>query len=187
MKAKERENLVFSWDVSDIVDNEVRYRLENWEAGTWGIESDEPDEEAIRNAVYNSSYFFEDEWQFLIDALNEFLGEHDFLNEPLLATVRNFGWRMQDGFKIFTAKNAKEFLWGLLPNTDCTFFIHFKDGELSIQNYHHDSPTGNEWYYVKRLRPAVEESAKNNFKNVFRLVRKLVYEFSWYCNTESFR
>jgi hypothetical protein len=64
-------------------------------------------------------------------------------------SVKNFGWRSLDGKKIFHAETSKEFLGAILPNCDCHFNI-YKNGkhEIAIQNYHHDSPTGNEWYYI---------------------------------------
>ena len=63
--------------------------------------------------------------------------------------VSNFGWRNQDGQKILRAENGLELLRGILPDTECTFRI-YHDGRtgLKIQNFHHDSPTGNEWYYI---------------------------------------
>lgn len=64
------------------------------------------------------------------------------------ATVNGFGWRGLNGEKYISADNAKTLLSEVLPDTDCTFHIYnFRNG-IAIQNYHHDSPTGNEWYYI---------------------------------------
>jgi hypothetical protein len=68
------------------------------------------------------------------------------------AKVENFGWRSMSGFKAFTAESGEEFLREILPDTDCQFRIYDYefDGRkgFKVQNYHHDSPVGNEWYYI---------------------------------------
>ena len=65
--------------------------------------------------------------------------------------VENFGWMKRSGHKYFTAKDAREWLSAILPDADCHFKIYNYGKGLAIQNYHHDSPTGNEWYYVKPI------------------------------------
>ena len=66
------------------------------------------------------------------------------------AEVKNFGWRKIDGHKFFEAQDSYQFLQKVLPECDCSFSIHNwgKNG-LAIQNFHHDSPVGDEWYYIK--------------------------------------
>ena len=64
------------------------------------------------------------------------------------AEVKNFGWDSRCGQKEFKAEDGEEFLQKILPNCECKFNIHNYGRGLAIQNYHHDSPTGNEWYYL---------------------------------------
>jgi len=75
------------------------------------------------------------------------------------ASVKNFGWRNLDGQKRFFADTTKNFLRVILPDCDCHFNI-YKNGKrgIAIQNYHHDSPTGNEWYYIY---PITEKEFEN--------------------------
>lgn len=80
------------------------------------------------------------ELQLLLDKKNP--GGHWF------AKVENFGWLNQSGTKEFETTDARDFLQSILPETDCTFKIFEYEDGLAIQNYHHDSPTGNEWYYI---------------------------------------
>jgi len=88
-------------------------------------------------------------------AWDDFMMELDTLlddrnpSRKWFAKVKGFGWRNLDGHKRFEAKDANDFLNEILPKTECHFkiFEYGKDG-IAIQNYHHDSPVGNEWYYV---------------------------------------
>ena len=67
--------------------------------------------------------------------------------------VQNFGWMKRNGYKSFNAGNGNRFLSQILPNTGCTFKI-FVEGtgfgrKIKIQNWHHDSNDGSEWYTVR--------------------------------------
>jgi hypothetical protein len=64
------------------------------------------------------------------------------------AEVQNFGWRKSWGEKYIRAKNGKDLLSAILPKTDCSFKVHNYGKGIAIQNHHHDSPTGDEWYYI---------------------------------------
>ena len=64
------------------------------------------------------------------------------------ATVENFGWDNRNGTKIFKAETAEQFFSQILPKCECTFKVFNYGKGLAVQNYHHDSPTGNEWYYI---------------------------------------
>ena len=67
------------------------------------------------------------------------------------AQVSNFGWRSLNGHKRFKATTGADLLREVLPETDCIFRV-FRDGrEMAIQNFHHDSPSGNEWYHIRHL------------------------------------
>ena len=100
---------------------------------SWGFDDDELDEFA---------------WESMTECLSEILKE---INPQGVwsAEVKNFGWRNIDGqIQKFETLDGAEFLRTILPQTDCHFKIFRYGKGLAIQNYHHDSPTGNEWYYV---------------------------------------
>lgn len=95
------------------------------------------------------------EWEDLVYHLTDIMKKKNYRNyykDKWMVEVNNFGWRNLDGHKCVTAENGEELLRGILPNCDCAFKI-FHNGitGLKIQNFHHDSPTGNEWYYIRPM------------------------------------
>lgn len=87
------------------------------------------------------------EWEWLLEDLNSILSEK---NSDLYwrAEVKNFGWDKRSGYRYLKVSNAEDFLYAVLPDTDCRFRIHDCEKGIAIRNFHHESPTGNEWYYV---------------------------------------
>ena len=88
-------------------------------------------------------------WQEFIEDMDEYILKE--IVKPTgfwRATVVNFGWANRDGYAIFKADNATDLLSRILPKTDCTFHVFRYGKGLAIRNWHHDSPTGNEWYYI---------------------------------------
>jgi len=69
------------------------------------------------------------------------------------AEAHNFGWRKLDGHKTFRAGAGEKLLRQILPDTECTFRVYDYAGGrgFAINNFHHDSPVGKEWYYVEPL------------------------------------
>ena len=62
------------------------------------------------------------------------------------AEVRNVGWRGLCGRKDFYVETGDTFLCAILPQTECMFRIYVdSQQEIRIQNFNHDSPSGNEW------------------------------------------
>lgn len=105
-------------------------------------------EKLARENAYQDSDQYEVEW----DSLKEYLTEKMKEKNPdgyWRADMSNFGWRGVSGSKYFEADNGEKLLQEILPKTDCTFYIYDfgKDG-LAINNFHHDSPMGKEWYYI---------------------------------------
>ena len=103
-----------------------------------------------------------DSWDSLICYLTDIIKKH--FSGYWHVKVSNFGWQSLHGEKGFFADKGSEFLQEILPKTDCHFKI-FRDDHpgssddwadgvgrptkgLKIQNFHHDSPVGNEWYYL---------------------------------------
>jgi len=90
-------------------------------------------------------------WNDLLESLDKLMERKD-MGEYFKVIVINFGWRNVSGFKYIHTDNAKELLRNVLPDTDCNFKIfNFRKG-IAIQNYHHDSPTGNEWYIITPIK-----------------------------------
>lgn len=145
------EQSLISWDQTQRMMNEAKYQFKNWDPEFSEFDEKPKDEDEVFEKLCSSSSFFvEEEWNEFLSQLDEILEERN-PDGNWKAKVKNFGWRNMDGYAEFHAENAQEFLRKILPNTDCTFFI-YADGkhDLKIQNYHHDSPAGNEWYYVER-------------------------------------
>ena len=65
--------------------------------------------------------------------------------------VKNFGWMKQDAHKYLFADDGLKVIHGVLPDTDNHFKVYNWGKGLAIQNFHHDSPTGLEWYYLKPI------------------------------------
>jgi hypothetical protein len=108
---------------------------------TWGFGEETDDAE---------SHF---EWDYLVDSLTELMQK---INKggKWFATVENFGWQAKSGYLTFEATKGDRLLSRILPNTENHFKI-FVEGKgfgrhFRIQNFHHDSPVGNEWYTVRR-------------------------------------
>ena len=91
-------------------------------------------------------------WQDLLEDLDTLLRKINPDGKPYKAIVENFGWRNLSGEKTFKADNASAFLRNILPQTDCTFNLFVRRKTIRIQNSHHDSPMGNEWYTVRLVR-----------------------------------
>lgn len=135
---------IMSWDTSEIFRNELEFRQNERKSE---LESGEISQEQLENSVYNDSDLISIEW----DSLTEYLTETISRKNPdgyWKAVVNNFGWRKLNGHKFFRAENGTLMLREILPKTDCTFHIFNYGKGIAIQNYHHDSPTGNEWYYI---------------------------------------
>jgi len=91
------------------------------------------------------------EWEDLcedITCLMQALGGGDLWE----ATVSGFGWRSLDGRAEIKAKNGRELLLGILPNTECSFKVYKGRYGFMIDNAHHDKPCGGEIYYVRRMK-----------------------------------
>lgn len=97
------------------------------------------------------------EWDYLIEELDELIKEVNS-DGYWYCTVENFGWRNQSGHAYLKFDTAQEMISRVLPKTDCSFNIFREKSNIRIQNYHHDSPTGNEWY---ELTPISYEQYEN--------------------------
>jgi len=138
------------WDTYEILNNQAKFLIENGDAVN--------DDEALSKASDDHD-LFSFEWDDLLECLSDKLQEINSTGY-WYCEVNNFGWRNQSGWSRFEADNAKVFLSNILPNTECTFRIFIDDDNtIRIQNFHHDSPTGNEWYTVTIDKEALDEVA----------------------------
>jgi len=148
-----KDRLICCWDTGQITENELAERKANWQEFYPDMCEDEngnpccPSEETILADVYNSG-IYDMEWDCLLDTLQGVLDEKN-PDGYWKARVENFGWRNSGGQTSFCISNAKEILRKILPDCECTFYVYEDGPGLKIRNFHHDSPTGNEWYYLQ--------------------------------------
>ena len=88
------------------------------------------------------------EWDDLCDELTYQMKEIAYKSGNWFVTVENFGWNNRDGFAHFHATTGASLLLSILPKTICNFEIYKVGKTLKIRNWHHDSPTGNEYYTI---------------------------------------
>ena len=139
---------LLSWDES--IDDEARFRLEQQEEGLKeGVifEFERKTEKDIEQEIYADQDFWHCRWEDFTECLASILDRKN-PDGYWKAQVRNFGWRNLDGAKLVQAGDGASFLREILPQTDCHYHIFNYGKGLAIQNFHHDSPIGNEWYYV---------------------------------------
>lgn len=127
------------WDTTEILNAKAKHLIETGEA--------DHDEEGFTIACADP-YLLNDEWECLTNDLSEKLKAINPVGYWHMK-AKNFGWQNLSGTKDFEADNGKTFLSEILPKTECTFRIYIDSTEvIKIQNFHHDSPVGNEWYTV---------------------------------------
>lgn len=106
---------------------------------SWGFNEDEDEH------YFNS---LTEELTCIMNAINDSGKWH--------CVVNNFGWQKRNGYKDFDVDNGKGLLNQILPRTDCHFKITMQsEGShkwIHLQNWHHDSPSGNESYDICRQR-----------------------------------
>ena len=160
------EDAILSWDEGRYIDQEVQQRKDE-------ILAEHPlaeiDEDVIRNQFCTDPDLLTWPWENLCDELTQLM---EAIQEDERTTWKaymcNGGWRRYSGEQIIHVDDGLAFLRAILPNTG-TYYIHLyrnvrnvpfqgKIG-LAIQNYHHDSPVGNEWYYVYPYDEDAEEQA----------------------------
>jgi len=148
--------LIMEWDECKIIEDEIKFQLEESKEE---IEMGETTEESIRNSAYNDSYVMEINLNSFIEDLTTIMNKKCKTN-CWKVEISNFGWKNQNGNKVFKADDARELINNLLPNTPCTYKIYNYSNGLAIQNFHHDSPTGNEWYYLKPIAESTYEKMR---------------------------
>jgi len=134
------------WNTTEIVVAEAEFLLREFpdiytDEGAAMLEAGEDD------------VLFQHEWEYLVDYITELMKERGLDEKPIYCEVVNFGWRGIGGEKVFSAEDGEEFLSKILPKANNTFYIYKYGGDgLAINNYHHDSPWGKEWYYATPIQ-----------------------------------
>jgi len=135
----EERQMLLAWDESEIAENQVEFLMQDE-----GLS-----EEEAQTIAWEDTDIYAWAWEDLIAALSELMQERNE-NGAWFAEVQGFGWRGLNGEKYFTAENGQDFLHAILPDCQCTFYIYDYEGTgFAVNNYHHDSPVGKEWYYIK--------------------------------------
>jgi hypothetical protein len=148
--------MIMEWDISKRIQDEIDY----WkEVRADEIKNGDITIEDIESSVYDDYDLITSNYEYLTEYLTERMNKKN-PDGYWKAVVNNFGWRSQNGYQYVEADKGSELLSAVLPKCDCTFRIHNYGKGFAIQNFHHDSPTGNEWYYIT---PA---AASTYYKNV---------------------
>lgn len=153
---------ILNWNTSEVQRHEINYQMEE---RSDEIESGAITKEEIKNSVYENELIYESEWDYLTESLSELMKNKNKKSSGVYwkAKVENFGWNNRNGEKVFKADNGEQLLLQILPNTECIFKVHnYGSYGFAIQNHHHDSVTGNEWYYIT----PVTEKTYNQFHGI---------------------
>lgn len=133
------------WDTCAIAQDQVASLVD--EARANGEELSEA--KAFEQACGDQT-LFDFEWEQLCENLTGLMNRINPDGCRWDARVNNFGWQRRDGTKsFFKAENGQELLRAILPKTDCTFHIFDEGDQIRIRNWHHDNPTGNEYYVIE--------------------------------------
>jgi len=150
MTEQEHNKPILSWDTAEIATRETEHRM----AYPEDFSIEEMTEDEVFNDVLKDVDLFTHEFDWFCDSLTEMMKRvaHRFHFGYWYCEVSNFGWRSQEGHKYFKADTGRELLQAILPRAHCTYKIFRpKDRRtplIKIQNFHHDSPVGKEWYNI---------------------------------------
>jgi len=134
------QQLLAQWDTCEIAKAQAAFLIS--EGFTKG------EDEALQSA-FEDYDLYALEWEYLLDHLTDLMKERN-PDGNWHAEMSNFGWRGTNGHKLFFAETGEELLRAILPKTDCQFKIFdYRATGLALQNYHHDAPTGKEWYHIE--------------------------------------
>jgi hypothetical protein len=136
--------LLTFWDECKLVRDELSDRKNELAAE---IRSGEITEEEIEHQIWQDGIYFEIKWENMTERITEKMLKRNPGGYWKVEVV-NFGWRKQSGCKYFFAKDGEELIRQVLPNCRNTFYVYNFGKGFAIQNYHHDSPCGEEWYYI---------------------------------------
>lgn len=137
--------LLVKYDESDAIEQEVKHQIECWEDFNF---DEQPTEEQVQESIYSGGYsFLEFYWEDVKEYLTELMSKKN-AGAYWKCSVNGFGWRNLSGEKYFKAETGEELVREVLPSCDCTFHVFNWRNGFCIRNWHHDSPMGNEFYYI---------------------------------------
>ena len=142
MQVCEGKTLLVSWDASDYPMLSCSDCGEGFDEGSHGDECPKCSDGEL---CFNDLDF---EHECMRDEITAWIKKHN-PDGDWRAEVTGFGWQRLNGYKDFHAEDGQHLLWAVLPNTDCTFNIYDEGDHLSMENAHHDAPTGGEWYTIR--------------------------------------
>lgn len=132
------EQLLAQWDTLEIA-----------KAQTADLVSEGQNEDEALQSAFEDYDLYRFEWECLLDHLTYLIGQRN-PDGNWYAKMSNFGWRGINGEKFFFADTGQKLLGAILPDTDCQFTIFgYRDDGFALQNFHHDAPTGKEWYHIE--------------------------------------
>ena len=129
------------WDTSEITRREINSLIKY---------NPELSEQEAFEQVCEETFLFSYEFDILLGAFQKWIDEliKNTSLDGFLCTAKNFGWRNSSGIAEIDTTNALGILSKILPDCECTYTIFNYKDYFEIQNAHHDSPTGNEWYIL---------------------------------------
>lgn len=131
--------MLLEWNTCEIIKNQIEFLKEEYP-------EDKSTDDELWSKVAQDSDLFQWEYECLCESLTELMSKNK--HHGWFARMENFGWRGLSGEKSFQARTGTELLSKILPQCDCQYKIFRYGHGFAIQNFHHDSPIGNEWYYI---------------------------------------
>ena len=100
-------------------------------------------------SAFDNSDEYQFEWDFMCKELTDFMDKIN-LDGDWHCTVENFGWDNRSGYQDFSTCDGANLLSKVLPSTECTFKVWLDEEgkKITIDNAHHDKPTGGEIYVI---------------------------------------
>lgn len=135
--------LVTEYDEAAELETRVKDMVENYRADIDDVELTEAE---LESEVYNDPDILNLYWDSVNDVLTDMLLKKN-PDGYWKMEVKCFGWRCLCGTGYFRLTNGEDFL-KFLPDCHCTFRVFNYGRGFAVQNFHHDSPTGKEWYYA---------------------------------------
>ena len=110
---------------------------------SWPPDYDEVDDDISEMA-------HDEEWEDLTSSITAFM-QKVHPDGGWRAEVAGFGWQSLNGYLDFDAGDGKKLLQKVLPDTENTFKVWLDEEAktITINNAHHDKPTGGEIYTIK--------------------------------------
>ena len=152
IEERDESKPVIVWDTCQLAQDHAKYLAEFWDEDHEGEEC--PDEDRLFQMACGDQFLYDDAWEYMVEHLTEAMVEVAGSEDDMVWLIQgtNLGWMNRSGTKASFAETGAKLLGDILPKTDCTFRIfkvkHGGGEQLRIQNWHHDSPVGREWYYI---------------------------------------